>query len=366
MSFEVEPHRLERAGGDLESMAGAMPAVAAYLETHLTLPQGGTAFDLVRDKTEYVRTTLGDVYGATGSMTRYLTSAGSALVGTARDYREVDRDQWEHYDQLVTSTGERDEETSFYDTSTGGESLGVSRHDVTGMLREPTGTYMMEGWQAFQDGLNYCLDLSIVVDALLSVPLFQTFPSASDRLLGDYRGDWLEVARACDAMTVIAEVADRVANETTATSHHLFDGWSGRAAGLASDSLATFVHATWGHADDIRKYADGINNIVTSATAATDVLANAIDSIIPLALELNGLDPADLAREVFGGGGRIARMVSQILQYLSWAGVALDLLFTLFTSLGALTFGQMDRYRDLSLPIGDPVFRQSDVNGPMP
>ena len=157
-----------------------MPAVATYLETHLTMPTGGAAFDLVRDKTEHVRTTLGDVYGASGSMTRYLTSAGSALVGTARDYREVDRDQWEAYDELVTATGETDGETSFYDTSTGGETLGVSQHDVTSMLREPTGSYMMEGWQTFQDNLNYCLDLSFVIDALLSVPLFQTFPSASD------------------------------------------------------------------------------------------------------------------------------------------------------------------------------------------
>ncbi len=366
MSFEVEPHRLERAAGDLDAMADAMPAVATYLETHLSMPSGGAAFDLVRDKTEHVRTTLGDVYGASGSMTRYLASASSALVGTAGDYRDVDRDQREAYDELVTATGETDGETSFYDTSTGGETLGVSRHDVTSMLREPTGSYMMEGWQTFQDNLNYCLDLSFVIDALLSVPLFQTFPSASDRLLGDYRGDWLEVAKACDAMTVIAEVADRIANETTASSHYLFDGWSGRAANLASDSLATFVHATWGHADDIRRYADGINNIVTAAVSATDLLANAIDSILPLALELNGLDPAELAREVLGGGGRILRMVSQILQYLSWAGVALDLLFSLFTSLGAISFGQIDRYRDLSLPIGDPVFRQSDVNGPMP
>jgi hypothetical protein len=66
MSFEVQPHRLERAAGDLDAMASAMPAVAAYLETHLTLPTGGAAYDLVRDKTEYVRTTLATSTGRAG------------------------------------------------------------------------------------------------------------------------------------------------------------------------------------------------------------------------------------------------------------------------------------------------------------
>ena len=351
-TLEVRPADLRAAGADMRLIGATVSKASSQASTYVQVEGGGAVYDAIGSEIQGVREDMLAAYGPAGLAEGVFYGAGDALSALAYDYEQVDLEQAQRYDELLTPVEPRDMTSQWTPDPVGTDQAGLLGL-VSGSPSDQFADY--NAFDAINEKVDNLLGFEWVGEALGKLGIDFKPTELIEAELG---GDWTQMGVALGGIDQIHFYWLEVSYELEGVVSRFDATWKGQAANAARAWFAVLQGSAFDHGTALGKSGSRVKAESIAFLDALSTLEKAVDAVAGMAASSDNL-----------GGGILSVLKGVVDAALGKLMGLIDAFWAAFQAMKTVAHGlvaamaQFTRFHDTTWP-AVPGFPEQDVDGP--